>query len=304
MKNAGILGTTLLLILAFAFPSIPVHAGTGLTIQPVKISHTIDKGGSATGYISLSNASETAVKVELKVEDFVPNAGGDGVRFVSRAPGVTTVRDWITLFDGKTEMILEKGQQVSVPYTINAPADAEPGSHFGVAFFKAIDLADAEKQLKVGTQVGTLIFVTVPGNYQQKGQILDFTGPTFVQHPPITFRTTFENTGTVHFEPKGSVSIKNIFGSTVVEVPVEGQVVLPTGIKDLTTTLTTDDFMVGRYVASVNLVDGEGNALSSSEHVFYVFPLWYTLGFIVTLLVIFFGLRFLKSRIKVSVNLK
>ncbi|MEK7511048.1 MAG: hypothetical protein AAB582_02345 [Patescibacteria group bacterium] len=293
-----------LLLGVLAGPLALSAASTGLTIQPVKISHTLEKGQSITGSISLSNASEEAVKVEVKIEDFIPNAGGDGVKFVSRAEGLTTVRDWITLNGGTAELTLQKGEQTSIPYTINAPQNAEPGSHLGVAFFKAINLADADKQLKVGTQVGTLIFVTVPGNYLQKGQILEFKGPLFAQSAPISFTTKFENTGTVHFEPKGVIKIKNLFGKTIAEVPVEGQVVLPTGIKDLTTVFATESFLLGRYVASIELRDGEGSLLSAKDHAFYVFPVWYTLGFIALLLGLFFGFRLLASRVHISVNLK
>ena len=301
MKRIGAL--SLLLGLGL-LPFLALGASTGLTIQPVKISHTLNPGQTASGYISLSNASEVPVQVEVKVEDFIPNAGGDGVRFVARAEGVTTVRDWITLNNNVGEMTLQKGEQTSIPYVITAPADAEPGSHFGVAFFKAIDLAQADQQLKVGTQVGTLIFVTVPGSHLQKGQVLNFKAPLFVQSAPVTFTTTFENTGTVHFEPKGSITIRNLFGSIVAEVPVEGQVVLPTGIKDLQTTLQTDEFLLGRYTASIQLYDGEGTVLSSNERAFYAFPLWYVLGFVAAIAVLFFAFRFLGSRFDFSVKLK
>ncbi len=302
MKNAGINGV--LLGLLFLAPVFAAQASTGLTIQPVKVSQTMEKGGSVSGYILLSNASEAPVVVDMKVEDFIPNAGGDGVKFVSRSEGVTTVRDWITLNGGKSEITLGVNEQIQVPYTINAPANAEPGSHLGVIFFKAIDAADADKQLKIGTQVGTLVFVTIPGNHLQKGNILEFTGPAFVQQLPIVFRTKFENTGTVHFEPKGTIRITNLFGKEVAQVPVEGQVVLPTGVKELNTAFNADGVMLGRYTASIELFDGEGGRLSSQDHVFYVVPVWYILGFIIVLLVIYFGLSFLRSRIKISVKLK
>lgn len=303
MNTARILGTLALSILFAASPVAAYAASTGLTIQPIKASYTLAPGASVSGAISLTNAStNAAVQVELKVEDFIPLAGSDQLQFVSRAPGVTTVRDWVTLNGGEHVIRLEKGESIAVPFTITAPADAEPGSHFGAAFFKAIDIADVDKQLKVGTQVGMLMFVTVPGNYAQKGEITSFTAPRFVQRTPFDFKIGFTNTGTVHFEPKGSVTVRNIFGSVVAEVPVEGQVVLPTGSKELTARFATDSFLLGRYTAIVHLSDGEGNPLTSEERTFYVFPVWYTLGFILFALFLFFGLRFLKRRVRISLK--
>lgn len=279
------------------------NASTGLIIQPVKVSYTIEPGQSVSGVISLKNASETAVNVEVKVEDFIPTAGAEGIQFVGRTEGMTTVRDWITLGKEKS-FIFQKGGSKSISYTIKAPLNAEPGSHFGVAFFKATKLAKAETQLKVGTQIGMLIFVTVPGNQLQKGKILDFSAPCFVQKGPVDFTIKFENTGTVHFEPKGSIKITNIFNKEVGNIPVAGQAVLPTGVRDLTARWNTAGFLLGRYKAVLSITDGEGNVLTADSIAFYAFPVWYILGFLLTVAVLFFGLKFLRSRLKISVSLK
>ena len=151
--------------------------------------------------------------VEVVSEDFIPAAGSANIQFVGRAEGITTVRDWISL-DVPESFEFQKGQSRSITYTIEAPPDAEPGSHFGVVFFKATDL-DQQGQLKVGTRIGVLVFVTVPGNQLQRGNILDFSMPPFVQKGPVPFKIKFENTGTVHFEPKGTIIISNIFGKEV-----------------------------------------------------------------------------------------
>lgn len=297
--TAGITSTLLVLLCV-----VMVQAGgVGLTIQPVKISHTIEPGKSVSGSILLSNASTQDVRVAFKVQDFVPNVGGEGVKFVSRAEGLTTVRDWITLGKGNEAIILKQDEKIQVPYTIVAPPNAEPGSHFGVIFFEATN-PEVGQQLKVGTQVGTLIFVTVPGNFLQKGNITNFDAPSFVQGFSVPFEIGFENTGTVHFEPKGSILVKNLFGKTVATIPVEGQVVLPTGIKEWTVPFTVDGFLFGRYTAELSIVDGEGTVLTTEKIAFYALPIWYILSVIAGILIIFYILLFIKRRVNFSVSLK
>jgi len=280
-----------------------VSAGTGLSIQPVKVSHTLEAGQSVSGTISLKNASEESVKVEVKVEDFVPTAGSSGIKFVGRADGVTTVRDWVTIGGNKT-FVLRKGESKKIPYTIKAPADAEPGSHFGVAFFKATKPDQADNQLKIGAQVGMLIFVTVPGNFLQKGEILDFSAPAFVQQSPVVFNIKFKNTGTVHFEPKGEIKITNIFGKEVGRIPVSGQAVLPTGVRDLVARWDVSDFLVGRYKADLTMTDGEGNVLTANSVVFYALPLWHIVGFVLSVIILFYALKFLRNKVNISVSFK
>lgn len=275
-------------------------AGTGLTVTPVKVSYTLKAGETTRGSITLTNSSEEAVKVELKVEDFIPVAGAEGIQFVGRAPGVTTVRDWVTL-EAPESFVFEKNGTRNIPFVIKAPDNAEPGSHFGVAFFKASKINETGQQLKIGTQVGVLIFITVPGNRLQKGNILAFSTPEkFIQKGPVPFLVKFENTGTVHFEPKGQIKITNIFGKEVGIVPIEGQVVLPTGVKDLSATWNTADLLFGVYKAQISIKDGEGNELTTKSIYIYAFPVWYAIAFFAALAVLFFGIKFLKGRISIQ----
>jgi hypothetical protein len=291
----------LLILLLIGFGANFVYAGIGLGIQPNKISHTIEAGESVSGVIILKNASDSDVKVDVEVQDFIPTPGTGDFHFVKRAEGVTSVRDWVTI-GSPADFIFKKGESKEIPYTIKAPKNAEPGSHFGVAFFMASKIADTG-QLKVGTRVGMVIYVTVPGNFLQKGEILDFSTPKFIQKGPVNFKIKFENTGTVHFEPKGSIQITNIFGKEVANVPVSGTLVLPTGVKNFTVNWPVN-FLLGRYKAEISLKDGEGNILTADSVAFYAFPLWYIFGFIAAIIILFFGLKFLRKKVKFSVSLK
>jgi hypothetical protein len=277
------------------------YAGVGLSIQPNKISHTIEPGESVSGVIILKNASDSDVKVEVEVNDFIPTPGTGDFHFVDRAEGVTSVRDWVTI-KSPADFIFKKGESKEIPYTIKAPKNAEPGSHFGIAFFMASKIGDTG-QLKVGTRVGMVIYVTVPGNFLQKGKLLGFSAPKFIQKGPVNFKIKFENTGTVHFEPKGSIQITNILGKEVANVPVSGALVLPTGVKDFTVNWPVN-FLLGRYKAEISLKDGEGNVLTARSVAFYAFPLWYLASFILAVLVIFFGLKFVRSRFSFTIAKK
>ena len=286
-------------VVLFLFSNI-AEATTGLTIQPIKISETVNLGASSSGFISLTNASGEAINVSLEVEDFVPTAGTSNISFVGRAEGNTTVRDWITV-DSPSSFVFEKGESRDVPYKITAPVNAEPGGHFGVIFFKATEIKQGG-QLKIGTRVGVLVFITIPGNQLQKGKILDFKAPFLVQGKSVPFKINFENTGTVHFEPKGTITVKNIFGKETGKVEVSGQSVLPTGSREITASLNSEGFLLGRYTASLSLVDGEGNELSAKDISFYAFPIKYILIFLGGVLLIFIILRYLKKKVNISIT--
>lgn len=301
MSKKIILKTVLTLSALSALFPLTASATTGLSIQPVKIDETINPGQSLTGQILLQNASDGPVNVAVSMQDFLPNAGADSIAFVGRAPGVTSVRDWITV-QVPASFNLAVGEQKEIPYTINAPLNAEPGGHYGVVLFNATPLASTTGSLKVGTQVGMIVLIAIPGNHLEKGNILDFTAPSFQQSGPVPFTMKFQNTGTVHFEPKGSIVITNMLGQKAAEVPITGQVVLPTSIKDLSFQWEAGGFNIGRYKAVATVVDGDGNALTSQEVSFWIVPVWYVLGFLVLLVVLYFILRYIRRHVRISVK--
>lgn len=288
------------LLLSLFLVALPAQASTGLTIQPIKISLTLQPGETATSTILLTNASDSDVNVSETLQDFIPVAGAEGIQFVGRTEGVTTVRDWITL-PGDKDFLFKKGASREVVYRITAPLDAEPGSHFGVIFFKASD-PSATGSLKVGTQVGVLVLVTIPGAHLQKGNILSFVAPWFTAGGPVPFTLRFENTGTVYFEPKGEITITNMLGQKVGSVPIEGQVVLPTGVKDLHFEWKGDGLLFGQYRAVATVVDGDGNVLTSREATFYAAPLWYIGFFLLSVLVLFFIFKLVRKHIRITLR--
>ena len=301
MTKKTLIKTVLTLSALSALLPLTAFASTGLSIQPVKIDQTINPGQSLTGQILLQNASDGPVNVAVSLQDFLPNAGADSIAFVGRAPGVTSVRDWITM-QVPASFTLAVGEQKEIPYTIAAPANAEPGGHYGVMLFNATPIATTSGALKVGTQVGMIVLIAIPGNHLEKGNIIDFTAPSFLQSGPVPFSMKFQNTGTVHFEPKGSIVVTNMLGQKAAEVPITGQVVLPTSIKDLGFEWDASGFNIGRYKAVATVVDGDGNALTSQEVSFWIVPVWYLIGFIVVLILLYFILRYIRRHVRISVK--
>lgn len=296
----GFLTVLGLLFVCFGLSASFTYASVGLTIDPVKVSHTMEPGESVSGNIKVTNRSDGEVKVEVNIKDFVPLKGTVTIQIVQRTEGLTTVADWIILEPGST-FVLQKNETKQVTYTINAPTNAEPGGHFGVALFKANKLVE-EGQLKIGTELGMLIFVTIPGSHLQKGDLLDFSAEKFIQKGPVNFRVDFENTGTVHFEPKGSIKITNIFGKEVANVPISGQVVLPGGVRALSASWQTSGLLLGRYKAEISIKDGEGNVLTAESIAFYAFPVWYLVSFVLSIIALFFIFKFLKKKLNISIS--
>ena len=300
MKTIQALAVVALLSAIWGISS-PAHASIGLSIQPVKVSYTLNPGQSVTDSVLVTNAGSDAV-VYPSVLDFVPVAGTSNISFVGSTQGVTSVADWVSV-DSPKSFDFKPGDSKTISFTVSVPKDAEPGSHFGGIFFRAIDANAASSSLKIGTQVGMLVLVTVPGSHLEKGKIDGFSTAGFIQGGPVDFDIKFENTGTVFFEPKGDIKVKNIFGRTVADIAVQGDVVLPTGERDIAISWPSG-FLLGPYTASLVLYDGEGNQLTADAVSFFALPVWYIVGLLVALIVIYGIIVFLKRRVSFSIAIK
>jgi hypothetical protein len=95
-----------------------------------------------------------------------------------------------------------------------------------------------------------------------------------------------------------------MFGSSVADVPIEGQVILPTSVKTLNEEWRVSGLLLGRYTAVAHIVDGEGNTLTTDSVTFWAFPIWYLVAFFVTIVLLFFIIRFLKRRVRISIVTK
>ena len=289
----------LLFLSPVLFWAFSVDAKQGFTIFPAKISLTIDKGGEQENFIKVTNAGDSAVGVKIDVQDFVPQVGASGFNFVAKAPGITSLVDWIEI--DRQVFNLKPNESRDVPFTVKVPADASPGSRFAVVFFATG--TSGGSQLNVSARVGALVFLTIPGDFKQSGEISNLRSPKFTfKKEAIKFDFDFTNTGTVFFEPKGLLTITNIFGKKIAEVPVEGYVVLPTGMRTISVDWLSDKWLYALfYKAHLAIaVTGKGDIATANTFIFAL-PLVPLVFALIILAILIFITWYIKRHFKFAI---
>jgi len=276
-----------------------VEAKSGFTIVPAKISLTIDKGQEKESVINVKNAGDSPIGVLIDVQDFVPMANTTNFNFVRKAPGITSLVDWVKI-DKKT-FELKPDESKDFYFTVKVPKDASPGSRFAVVFFSTGAPPGEGGQLNVSARVGSLVFLTVPGDFRQTGEISNFKTDKFFQKGPVSFKFDFLNTGTVFFEPKGTITITNVFNKEVAKVPVEGNVVLPTGLRSIESMWLTDQWLIGSYKAHLAIsVTGKGD-IAEADASFYAFPIIPGIVALVVLILLIFAVWYVKKNFQFNI---
>jgi hypothetical protein len=280
-----------------------------------KLSGTVDQGDFVVGpgraelelkpgqtvvyEISIANRISDGRRFELGVEDIAGSEDASrSVVFLGDQRGPYTVKDYISF--PQNSFSLNLGDRARIPVTISIPADAEPGGYYGGVLVSTVkddgvDEGAGTARSPIVARIGTLFFITVPGDVSRAGELVDFNlkyPALWKESGPIEFNIVYENTGSVHLNPYGEVRIKNILGEEVGFTELEPWFVLPQSLR--TREVSWDrEFLFGRYTATVAVNRGYDDIVDEKVVVFWVLPWKIMAGLFLTIFVILFGLRFL-----------
>ena len=301
MKKIKILFVSIFLATVVLVVGSVVYAaiqGEGLTISPPISELTLDPGKRIEQTIRLTNPTSSIVEVYPKTMDFAAAGEGGEPTFFERGSENEkfSLASWIDFSQSKIALAPE--QVVEFKYTINVPLGAEPGGHYGVVFF-ATEPPENEvgsSQVALGSMIGSLVLVRVPGQIVEKGFLESFKADQkiYFSHKKISLATRVSNLGNIHFKPKGSIKIKNLLGAEFEPLTFNEQSgnVLPDSTRRFENMWQANWFSVGPYKANLVLEYGQDSKNLASEATFWIIPWWLIIiVFLLTVLIIYLILK-------------
>ncbi len=305
MKKILIIYFILAVVVSF-LPSV-VRA---TTISPLVIEVDLDPGGAIKKTVSLYNETGQDLRLNGYIETFKPR-GESGEAEVASDINYQAL-SWVGLPINAVN--LKPGEVLEAPVMINIPKTAQVGGYYLAVMWETAPAVRAgETPINVSSRVGTLLLLKVKGAVQEKLDISEFsTKDNFYNRLPAKFFLRLKNLGNVHIKPGGYLTIENIFGRVVENLPFNNDNgnILPQSIRkfDLVwqkknppevsggfwreLTAEFGQFAFGRYVAQLNLEYGESQQrISSPEIVFWVVPWRLLTTIIVIVLLLFLWIR-------------
>jgi hypothetical protein len=264
-------------------------------VGPGRTEITVAPGETVVQEITITNRISDGRTFILEVDDITGSAdGSSAVALADGARGPYSIRDYIS-FPERT-IKLNLGERARVPVTITVPADAEPGGLYG-SVLVSTDRTPEENadgsRTPVIARIGSLFFVTVRGDVERSGVVTGIAttdDKAWYEKGPINFGIYYENTGSVHLNPYGEISIKNMFGEEVGFVELEPWFVLPKSLR--TREIAWDrEFLLGRYQVTARINRGYDDIVDEVTTTFWVLPWKIVLGIFVGIFVIVFGIR-------------
>lgn len=265
--------------------------GPGRTEIEVKPGETVIKEVTVTNRISDNRTFELVVEDISGSDD--PN---NSVVLSGDERGPYSVRDYISF--PRTTFTLALGERARIPVTITIPPDAEPGGYYGTVLVSTIRTPgkteeDGAPRSPIIARVGSLFFVTVAGETVRGGvskEIATINNQWWYEKGPVKLGILFENTGSVHLNPYGELSIANMFGEEVGFVELEPWFVLPQSLR-LREVAWNREFLLGRYTVTARINRGYDNVIDEVTTSFWVMPWKIVGGIFFILFIIIFSLR-------------
>jgi hypothetical protein len=214
-------------------------------------------------------------------------------------PTALDMSQWIQL--AQDTIMVGAGQEVPLQFTISAPSDATPGSHFAGIFASVEPPEFRESGAAIGYEVGNIIVLRVAGEVNEVASIRQFSTDNYLYGSPrVNFNLRIENSGNTLVRPTGPVEIRNMFGQRVdnnIVFNSEAAGVFPLDTREFTFEWVGEGYGFGRYEAIASPVYGETGAKQtmSSSVTFWILPLAIILpalgALLVAFLIIYFGVR-------------
>ncbi len=266
-------------------------------VGPGRAEVFIKPGETVVQEITVTNRISSDRTFKLEVEDITGSKdGSSAVSLMGDDRGPYSIRDYISF--PEDEFTLDLGERARIPVIITVPADAEPGGYYGSVLVSTVQNSQSEAgagapRSPVIARVGSLVFLRVAGEVTEEGQLIDFSTinqKKVYESGPVEFAILSENTGSVHLNPYGEISVRNMFGEEVGFVELEPWFVLPSSLRSREVTWDRE-FLLGRYNATARINRGYNDVVDEISYSFWVLPWRIVGGLFVILFVIIFSVR-------------
>ena len=263
----------------------------GIIISPPVFSNlTANPGSSISNVIKVYNTSPYLLNTAILVDNYTPV--GDRGQVKLQSPTLQnqySLASWITVSPSNLTIAPDSYQYVN--FTIHVPLNAQPGSRFASVVASVSASRNSVSGSGVGTEIGSLILLTISGNVTVNASLTDFyTNPVFTQGGVVNFIQKIKNTGNVTLRPTGKIVISNMFGSTVKTISIQSLDVIPSALRLSQEKIDTKGY-IGLYQASLFVnynSEGKSGTLVGKTS-FWVIPIYEILliVIIIVLLVLF-----------------
>lgn len=221
-----------------------------ITIQP-SIELSMPPGGVSSGKLPLINESTSPLTFEFQVRDITVD-NNQGIPKIIESDQLQILSQWIKL--SQDQITLQPGERTEIEYFVELPPNLLPGGYYTSILYQT-SAPENQAQAKVKTQLGTLVYLTVEGEFLKDALLKSFNLPSFQEYGPVNTSFEIQNVGSIHIKPKVTLRINSFMKDEVV-VRLPERNIFP-GSALLYESPYGKKHMIGMYTVDLEAVYGE-----------------------------------------------
>ncbi|MEK7648495.1 MAG: hypothetical protein AAB400_01110 [Patescibacteria group bacterium] len=288
---------TRLLCLAFVsmlFSFLFATQALALRIAPTVVELSTLPGEPVAGFFQVVNNEQSPLTLTPTIYEAVPSVSDEkGFASIVAPTQNSTLANWIKLDE---TILLQPGEKKDIRFIVTVPQNAPPGGHYAAISLSQPATTPSGSGAAIVPQLTVNVALDIAGESIEKADIVSFkteSGKTNFDKLPVKFFARLHNGGNRHFRPTGAVVIKNMFGSTVAELPIKTQDAGGNILPGSTRQYDFDwvgEFAFGKYTAMFSAdLGGAGTKAASIE--LWVMPagllvLWLIIALIIIVILV------------------
>jgi len=259
----------LIVVVALAGTLLPkAGAQNTVAVSPAGVLLQGDAGQTLNGTLRLDNPTSDDAAVTTSIQDFSYDSAGE-LTFHPAGSVAGSAASWVTVNPASSTVSARGNERIR--YSVDIPADAEPGTHWAVVFFETgtanpPTAGDTLATFKV--RIGCVLYVDV-GKGSAAGKIAGIVGAGAKGDIQYQFAIQYLNSGNLVSLLNGRVDVRNSDGDTVVSIPISREVALPGSVRLLNANMV-GPLPAGDYDALVILEPNNMNEEVAGEYPFHL----------------------------------
>jgi len=258
---------------------------TKMTVSPPRLQARVNPGQVLQKTIKIHNGGDSEMALQIKIKDFiVSDDKGTPLPVQAKVARKWAASTWIQASPMK--FIIRPGQTKMIDVAIVVPNNANPGGHYAVLFFQPVGSGvEKETASAVMPSVGSLFYLTVPGNIKENAFVVRMNAPRWVEYGPVKITSEIENLSDVHIRPRGTVRIYNWFGKLNSTLKLGEKNIFPGTVRRYDNTWQ-QHFGFGKYRATLAAGYGQRGQALTATIFFWVIPWHIILAIILAVILV------------------
>jgi hypothetical protein len=250
----------LLICAGTLFPLFLPHAFAqqiSMRIDPARFEFVASPGATIHATVQFTNGADTPLPIFPESAD-VRSQGEEGKMEVGVADDPAhSLKEWLVPL--QTELSIPAKTTVPIDFEIRVPAGATSGAYWGALVLRT----------QGRYNLAPIILINVRGGATENVVVASFDGVASATGS-LTFVARLRNEGALFEKPQGTISVRNIVGMTVAEVPLPAENIFPGYVRKVEAHAVAKLFG-GPYTARLRATYGNGGEVMATAR-FWVMP--------------------------------